>query len=80
MQPPLLLDLPQSRRPYDTGDVAASLDDEHDAHHGQPRLALYASRHSRSGRPRFVGPAPKLTWGQRFRAWLNRMLGTETTS
>jgi hypothetical protein len=37
---------------------------------GEPRLALYASVHSRSGRPRFVGPAPRLSLWQRIKARL----------
>lgn len=80
MRAPLLLDLPHPRRTPSTGHVAASVEEEPDTHHSQPRLALYASGHSRTGRPRFVGPAPQPTRGQRFRAWLQRMLGRETTS
>jgi hypothetical protein len=80
MRAPMLLDLPQSRRLQDHGDVAAASGDEHTADHSQPRLALYASSHSRSGRPKFVGPAPQPTWGQRLRGRLHRMLGRETTS
>ena len=79
MRAPLLLDLPPApQRPQDTEDFAAAAEHEHHDYHSQPRLALYASQNSRSGRPRFVGPAPKLTRGERFRAWLHRMLGTES--
>ena len=77
MRAPLLLDLPHaSRRSQDTGNAAASAAPEHDDTHSQPRLALYVSSHGH--RPRFVGPAPRLTWRDRVRERLHRMLGRET--
>lgn len=80
MRAPLLLDLPAGPlRPQDTEDVAAPAEHELHDYHSQPRLALYASHHSRTGRPRFVGPAPKRNRRERLRAWLHRMLGRETT-
>ncbi len=80
MQPPLLVELPDIRRSPHGGNAAASAVDEqphHEHGHHEPRLALYASRHGRSGRPRFVGPAPKPTWGERLRNRLNRLLGRD---
>jgi hypothetical protein len=78
MRAPLLLDLPHARRrSQDSGDVAASAAPEHEDTHNQPRLALYVSSHGH--RPRFVGPAPKLTWRERVRDRLHQMLGKETT-
>ncbi len=79
MRAPLLLDLPPApQRPRDIEDEAVAAEHEPHDYHSQPRLALYASQHSRSGRPRFVGPAPRLTRGERFRAWLSRVFGTES--
>lgn len=77
MRSPMLLDLPHPRRPHDTGDVAASVDDERDGYPDEPRLTLYASSHSRSGRPRFVGPAPRQTWREWFSARLTKWFGKE---
>lgn len=80
MRAPLLLELPPApQRPREIEDDAVAAEHEHHEYHSQPRLALYASNHSRSGRPRFVGPAPRLTRGERLRAWLSRVLGRETT-
>jgi hypothetical protein len=79
MRAPLLIDFPQpTRRLQDPGDVVPEAQ-ELDEPHAQPRLAVYPSVHSRSGRPKFIGPAPQPpSWAERLRMRLRRVLGKET--